>query len=82
LRSWHEVESVVGDVVALSETTAEMDGTVLRVDRGSLRFWDAATLGGFLADAGFEVEARFGDFQRGPITGSSAVVVVIARRVS
>ncbi len=54
---------------------------MLRLDRCSLRFWDAAVLGGFLAEAGFEVEAQFGDFQRGLITDASAVVVVVARRV-
>lgn len=62
LRVWHEIESVTGDVVTVLGTTARQDGTVLRVDRASLRFLDPATLDAFLADAGFEVEARYGDW--------------------
>jgi hypothetical protein len=53
---------------------------VLRVDRTTLRFLDAATLDGFLHEAGFEVEARYGDWQRGPVTDASREIVTIARR--
>ncbi len=53
---WHEVESVAGDVVTLTETTSGPDGTPLRVDRASLRFLDVDALAGFLAAAGFEIE--------------------------
>ncbi|MDH6133401.1 SAM-dependent methyltransferase [Kitasatospora sp. MAA4] len=80
LRVWHEVESVLDGVVTFRETTAEPDGTVLRVDRDSLRFLDVAALDGFLAEAGFEVEARYGDWNRGPITATSREIVTIARR--
>jgi hypothetical protein len=44
VRVSHNVESVVGDVVTLTETTSDPDGTVLRVDRARLRFLDADTL--------------------------------------
>ncbi|MGW5937901.1 class I SAM-dependent methyltransferase [Streptomyces celluloflavus] len=80
LRVWHEVESVTADVVTFTGTTAEPDGTVLHVDRTSLRFLDVATLDAFLADAGFETEARYGDWHRGPVTGTSREIVTIARR--
>jgi SAM-dependent methyltransferase len=80
LRVSHEVESVVGDVVTMTETTGEADGTVLRIDRGSLRFLDVAALAAFLAEAGFAVEAQYGDWQRGPITGASREIVTVARR--
>jgi hypothetical protein len=43
LRVWHEVESVIGDVVTFAETTAQPDGTVLREDRSRLRFLDPVT---------------------------------------
>jgi hypothetical protein len=49
---WHQVERVVGDVVTFTETTSDTNGTVLRVDRASLRFLDVPTLGAFLAGAG------------------------------
>ncbi|MFG2140913.1 class I SAM-dependent methyltransferase [Streptomyces sp. NPDC048650] len=80
LRVWHETESVVGDVVTFTGTTAEPNGTVLRVDRTSLRFPDVATLDAFLTDAGFAIEAQYGDWHRGPLTATSREVVTIARR--
>jgi hypothetical protein len=82
LRVWHEVESITGDVVAFSETTALPDGTVLRVDRASLRFLDTVALDEFLAETGFEVTARYGDWHRGPVTSESREIITIARRRS
>jgi len=81
LRVWHEIESVVGDVVTLTETTAEAGGPVLRVDRGELRFMDVATLNGFLAEAGFEISAQYGDWERGPIDAASREIITIARKM-
>ncbi|MDP9842947.1 class I SAM-dependent methyltransferase [Streptosporangium lutulentum] len=81
LRMWHDVESVAGDVVTFTETTAERDGTVLRVDRASLRFLDVPALATFLTGAGFTIEDQYGDWHRGPITETSREIVTIARRV-
>lgn len=80
LRVWHRVESVDGDVVTFTETTADGGGCVLRVDRASLRFLDVPALNGFLAEAGFSVEAQYGDWEAGPVTGTSREIVTIARR--
>ncbi|GAA2272657.1 MULTISPECIES: class I SAM-dependent methyltransferase [Kitasatospora] len=80
LRVWHEVEAVTDDVVTFSETTAEPDGTVLRLDRTSLRFPDVVALDAFLAEAGFEIEARYGDWRRGPVSPASREIITIARR--
>ncbi|MFE7314063.1 class I SAM-dependent methyltransferase [Streptomyces sp. NPDC057555] len=80
LRVWHEVEDVAGGVVSFSGTTAEPDGTVLRVDRTHLRFLDTVTLDAFLTETGFEIEARYGDWSRGPVTPTSQEIVTIARR--
>lgn len=80
LRVWHEVESVAGGVVTFTETTAEPGGRVLRVDRGDLRFLDVATLNDFLAEAGFEVVAQYGTWDRGPIDSSSREIITIARK--
>ncbi|WP_155373460.1 class I SAM-dependent methyltransferase [Catellatospora vulcania] len=79
LRVWHEVEQV-GDVVHLVETTGGPDGDVLRVDRSRLRFLDVPALAAFLAEAGFVIEAQYGDWHRGPVTGSSREIVTIACR--
>lgn len=77
----HHVESVLGDVVTFTETTSDSDGTVLRVDRASLRFLDVPTLGAFLAEAGFAIEAQYGDWHRGPVTDTSREIIVLARRI-
>jgi SAM-dependent methyltransferase len=80
LRVWHEVESVADGVVTFTETTATANGAVLRVDCASLRFLTVEVLNAFLADAGLEVEAQYGDWHRGPVTGTSREVITIARR--
>ncbi|MGV4926601.1 bifunctional 2-polyprenyl-6-hydroxyphenol methylase/3-demethylubiquinol 3-O-methyltransferase UbiG [Streptomyces sp. BHT-5-2] len=80
LRVWHEVEAVVDGAVTFTGTTADPYGTVLRVDRASLRFLDVLALDAFLAEAGFEVEARYGDWQRGPVTPVSQEIITLARR--
>ncbi|GAA1387274.1 class I SAM-dependent methyltransferase [Catellatospora chokoriensis] len=79
LRVWHQAEQV-GDVVNLVETTSGLDGEVLRVDRSRLRFLGVPALGAFLAEAGFVIEAQYGDWQRGPVTRTSGEIVTIARR--
>jgi SAM-dependent methyltransferase len=81
LRVWHQVERVVGDVVTFTETVGDADGTVLRVDRASLRFLDVLALEAFLVGAGFTIEAQYGDWNRDPITGRSREIITIARRI-
>ncbi len=78
LRTWHHVQDVDGDVVTMTETTGLPDGTVLRADCGRLRFFDVATLQTFLAQAGFGIEAMYGDWNRAPVTTCSAEIVTIA----
>ena len=80
LRIWYEVESVADHVVTLTETTADADGRVLRVDRADLRFMDVAAVNGFLAEAGFEVAAQYGSWDRRPIDASSREIITIARK--
>ncbi len=80
LRYWHDVDSVVGDIVTIRGTVAKPDGTVLRVLSESLRFLDVATLSAFLVEAGFEIEAQCGDWDRGPITDDSREIITIACR--
>jgi SAM-dependent methyltransferase len=79
VRIWHEVESVAGDVVTFTETTSDPDGAPLRVDRASLRFLDVDTLAGFLADAGFEVDAQYGGWLREPLEPASPEIITVAR---
>lgn len=79
LRVSYRVEAVVGDVVTLVEITSERDGTVLREDRADLRFLDADTLAAFLTEAGFRIEAQYGDWSRAPFTETSREIITIAR---
>lgn len=80
LRVWHEVESVNGDAVTFTETTARPDGTVLRTDRATLRFLGPRALGRYLDAAGFQTEAQYGDWHRAPITAASREIITIARK--
>lgn len=78
LRQWHEVLSVTDDQVTFSETTATPDGTALFVARSTLRFLDEARLDAFLAEAGFEIERRQGDWAGGPVTEDSPSIITVA----
>lgn len=79
VRISHDVESVVGDVVTFTETTSDLDGGPLRVDRASLRFLDVDTLEGFLAAAGFQIEAQYGDWPQEPLDSTSPEIITLAR---
>ena len=59
--------AVRGDVVDLIKVTALADGTVLREDRGSLRFLNPEALNTFLAEAGFQVQEQYGDWDGGSL---------------
>lgn len=80
LRVWHEVESVTGEIVALTETTAGADGQVLHVGHGRLRFLDVPKLDEFLAESGFAVTARYGGWDRAPMDSASREIITIARK--
>lgn len=81
VRVSYEVLGVEGDLVTFAETT---DGGRWdrQVDRATLRFLDRADVERFLGEAGLAVEDCFGDFRRGPLTGTSPEIVVVARRDS
>jgi SAM-dependent methyltransferase len=78
IRVWHHVESVDGDIVTLTETTGERDGTPLRMDRARLRFPDRDTLAAFLREAGFEIESQFGGWDEQPLTPCAPEIITIA----
>lgn len=79
VRVSHEVVSVLGDLVMLTETTSEPGGRQLRADRASLRFLDVDTLASFLADAGFAIDAQYGDWDRRPLAPDSPEIITVAR---
>jgi SAM-dependent methyltransferase len=79
VRVSYEVESVVDDLVTLTETTSDQRGVPLRVDRATLRFLDIDTLARFLATAGFQIESQYGDWSREPLDTASAEIITVAR---
>ena len=79
LRVWYGVDAVDADTVTVTETTAERDGTPLRVDKARLRFLDIDTLARLLAEAGFLVEAQYGGWSLEPLERSSPEIVTVAR---
>ncbi|MEU5212836.1 class I SAM-dependent methyltransferase [Streptomyces sp. NPDC020742] len=73
----HRVELPVrGDLVRFSETCSLPDGD--RVRWSSLRFWDAASLTGWLRAAGLTVEEQYGDWDRSPLTDRSPEIITLA----
>jgi len=51
-----------------------------KVSRSTLRFLGVPTLTRFLADAGFEIDNQYGDWDRSPVTPASPEIITIARR--
>ncbi|MFE9424852.1 class I SAM-dependent methyltransferase [Kitasatospora sp. NPDC006697] len=80
LRYWHDVSGVDGEIVSITGTVALPDGTVLRVLTEDLRFLAPDALDAHLTAAGFEIEARYGDWARGPVDAASREIITVARR--
>jgi SAM-dependent methyltransferase len=76
----NEVLAVDGEVVRLSETMSGRWWDPPRIGYGALRFLDPEKLNRFIEEAGFAVEQQYGDFDRGPVTGTSKSIITIARR--
>lgn len=80
LRVWHETRSVRDGVVTFTGTTAGPGGRVLHTTTTALRFLGPAALDALLRGTGFDVEAVYGDWDRGPLTAASSEIVTVARR--
>jgi hypothetical protein len=79
VRVWHEVESVEGEFVTFTETYASDAWAQPKVSRSTLRFLPAHRLDAFLAEAGFVVDERYGDWDRSLFTPGSPEIITIAR---
>jgi hypothetical protein len=76
-----EVETpVVGDVVRFTATFTSPSWDRPQVSQSTLRFLSQDALSSFLAGAGLSVEQQFGDWNGGPLTGTSPEIITIARR--
>ena len=78
VRVWHEVERVDGDLVTFTESYA-VDGAPQPLGgRSTLRFVTAEHLDHLLAQAGFVIDERYGDWDRSLMTNTSREIITVA----
>jgi len=77
LRITNQVESVVGELVVVSEKISDLDGKELREDRATFRFMGLPKLVEFLEGAGFRVEDQFGGWQNEPLVETSPEIITL-----
>ena len=80
VRKWHEIESVVGDIVSYSTTYVSDSWDEPVTFQSAQRFHDADTVSSYLRDAGLAIDEQFGHWDRRPLTDTSPEIVTIARR--
>jgi SAM-dependent methyltransferase len=68
-----------GRTLAISETFSCDSWDRPRVSRSTLRFFAAEELASLLGEAGFVIEAQFGDFDCRALTAASPEIITIAR---
>jgi SAM-dependent methyltransferase len=79
VRVWHEVESVVGDVVTLTETTGDPDGTPSRGGPCQPALPGRRGARGLPRGAGFQIEAQYGGWGREPLEPASPEIITLPR---
>jgi SAM-dependent methyltransferase len=79
VRAWHQVEDVAGEHVTFTETFAVEGVAEQMTSRSTLRFISAEHLDHLLAEAGFVVDERYGDWDRSLFTPSSPEIITVAR---
>lgn len=75
----HRLENVEGDLVTFTSSYTIEGWGAPGYSRSTLRFLDADTLNGFLAEAGLGVSAQYGYWDRSPLTDASAEILTFAR---
>ncbi|EST32257.1 class I SAM-dependent methyltransferase [Streptomyces roseochromogenus] len=82
VRVRHEVQGdgLSGGRVRFTETYEGDGWDAPRISPSVLRFLDNDALRDFLSDAGLNVVAQYGDWQRGPLTPASPEIVTVAER--
>jgi SAM-dependent methyltransferase len=68
-----------GRSVTFTHTFASPAWDGPQTSTSTLRFMDAETLNALLAEAGFAVEAQFGDWDRSPLAATSPEIITLAR---
>lgn len=68
------------ELVKFSHTFTSPDWPESQVSHSTLRFLSEKKLDRFLAQAGLQVDERYGDWDRSPVTETSPEIITIARR--
>jgi SAM-dependent methyltransferase len=74
----YQVLDVTGDVVTTTETMSGQWWDEPQVGHGTMRFLSQELLAWFLDEAGFEIKEQYGDWARGPITGTTGEIITVA----
>lgn len=75
----HRLREVRGDLITFTSDYSVEGWDEPQVSRSTLRFPDADTVNGFLAEAGLRVSAQYGYWDRSPLTEESAEIITFAR---
>ncbi len=75
----YDIESVTGELVTYETCFRFAAGDTVTVS-DTLRFMDAAQVGGFLAEAGLTDVTWYGDWDRSPCTQDSPEIIAVAGR--
>ncbi|WP_017586389.1 class I SAM-dependent methyltransferase [Nocardiopsis ganjiahuensis] len=75
----HRLREVAGELVTFTSDYSVEGWAEPETVRSTLRFLDAERLNAFLAEAGLEVSAQYGYWDRSPLTDSSEEIITFAR---
>ncbi|TDD95394.1 class I SAM-dependent methyltransferase [Jiangella asiatica] len=78
--TWVDAPEPHGDLVTFQSCILDLGSGDLHAESSTLRFVDPGRLRELVEAAGFVVEGWFGDWDRGPVTPTSAEVIVLARQ--
>lgn len=77
----HTLERVEGELVTFSTAYTVQGRQEPGHSRSTLRFADAGTVEALLTQAGFAVQAQYGDWDRSALTGTCPEIITLARAI-
>jgi SAM-dependent methyltransferase len=81
IRASYATEPIDGDVVTVTETLSSPSWDEPYAETGQLRFLGVEALNAFLTDAGFSIDAQYGNWAGTPFTPTAREIITIARRI-
>jgi SAM-dependent methyltransferase len=80
IRASYDTAPIDDDVVTVTETLSSPSWDETYAEKGRLRFLSVEALSVFLAEAGFTIDAQYGDWAGGPFTSTAREIITLARR--